>query len=126
MLGLNISSDFNWKAHCEKLASQLNQKVGLLRRMKHRISTDKLLMIAETIFNSEIRYGSSVYLQPVFEKEELKAETLSVETRQLQKIQNNMLRVVFGFKLEDKTNMTTLRNNIKMFSVNQRYVTIHY
>ena len=28
LLGLYISSDFNWKVHCEKLASQLNKKVA--------------------------------------------------------------------------------------------------
>ena len=87
--------------------------------MKNRISTEKLLLIAEGIFNSKVRYGSSVYLQPVFEKEDLKAGSLPAETSQLQKIQNNMLRVIFGYKLGDKTNMTRLRNNINMFSVNQ-------
>ena len=46
LLGLNIASDFNWKTHCEKLASQLNQRVGLLRRMRYRIPTEKLVMIA--------------------------------------------------------------------------------
>ena len=30
-----------------------------------------------------------------------------------------MLRIIFDFKLEDKTNMTRLRENINMFSVNQ-------
>ena len=30
-----------------------------------------------------------------------------------------MLRVIFRYKLEDKTNMEKLRNSIKMFSVNQ-------
>ena len=30
-----------------------------------------------------------------------------------------MLRVIFGIKLEDRTNMTNLRTNIKMFSINQ-------
>ena len=30
-----------------------------------------------------------------------------------------MLRVIFGLKLDDKTNMTRLRTNIQMFSINQ-------
>ena len=119
LLGLNISSNFNWKTHCEKLASQLNQKVGLLRRMSHRIPTDKVLIVAEAIFNSKVRYGSCVYLEPTFEKEDLKAGKLSPETHKLQVIQNNMLRMIFKCKMSDKTNMTALRNSIKMFSINQ-------
>ena len=87
--------------------------------MKHRIPIDKLLLIAEAIFNSKVRYGCCVYLQPIFEKEDLKARKITSETNKLQVIQNNMLRVIFGYKMGDKTNMTTLRNNIKMFSVNQ-------
>ena len=83
MLGLYISSDFNWKVHYEKLASQLNQKVGLLRRMRYRIPTEKLVMIAEAIVNSKIRYGSSVYLQPVFEEEDLKQRKIFPETNKI-------------------------------------------
>ena len=87
--------------------------------MKQRVPVEKLLIIAQAIINSKIAYGSSVYLQPVFEKEDLKAGFLTAEARKLQIIQNNMLRMIFGFRLEDMTNMTRVRTNIKMFSVNQ-------
>ena len=80
LLGLNISSDFTWKDCCEKLATQLNQTVGMLRRMRNRVPIEKLFIIAEAIFNSMI---SCVYPQPVFEKEELKAETPPTENRQI-------------------------------------------
>ena len=70
-----MSSDFTWKDWCEKLPTQLNQTVGMLR-----VPIEKLFIIAEAIFNSMI---SCVYPQPVFEKEELKAETLSTENRQI-------------------------------------------
>ena len=33
-------------------------------------------MIAEGIFNSKIRYGVAVYLNPVFQEEDLKMEKL--------------------------------------------------
>ena len=51
--------------------------------------------------------------------EDLKARKVTPETHKLQVIQNNMLRVVFNYKLGDKTNMEKLRNSINMFSVNQ-------
>ena len=87
--------------------------------MKQRVPIEKLLLIAQAILNSKIYYGSSVYLQPIFEKEDIKAEFLPTETRKLQTIQNNMIRMIFGYKMEDKTNMNRLRTRIKMFSVNQ-------
>ena len=34
-------------------------------------------MIAEVIFNSKISYGCSVYLNPVFDQEELKMKKIS-------------------------------------------------
>ena len=42
---------------------------------------------------SQISHGSSVYLQPVFEKVEIKTEYLPTGARKLQVIQNNMLRM---------------------------------
>ena len=105
--------------HCEKLASHLNQRAGLIRRMRYRIPTDKLLIISEAIFNSKIRNCSSVYLQPVFEKEDLKARKVTPETYKLQVIQNDMWRIVFKYQMGDKTTMEKLRNSVKILSVNQ-------
>ena len=76
-------------------------------------------MVAEALFNSVIRYGVAVYLKPVFEVEEVKAKSLSSETRRLQVIQNKMLRMIFEYTGEDRINMDNLREKIGMFSVNQ-------
>ena len=119
LLGLHVSNEFNWKIHVDKIIAELNKRMGLLRRMKKRLTRGKLIQVAESIFNSVIRYGIAVYLKPVFEKEEIKAQSLSTEARKLQTIQNKMLRVIFGFNLEDKVNMEKLRTKIGMFSVNQ-------
>ena len=37
-------------------------------------------MIAEAIFNSKLRYGVSVYLNPVYDSEDLKMRKLSRNT----------------------------------------------
>ena len=74
-----------------------------------------MLMVAESIFNSKVRYGIALYLNPTFETEDVKARKLSVEASKLQVIQNSMLRTIFNYRLLDKVNMETLRNNIKMF-----------
>ena len=79
-------------------------------------------MIAEAIFNSKIRYGISVYLNPVFDNEDLKAKKLSKNATTLQTLQNAMLRLIFGFQIKQRVNMQRLREKIKMFSVNKMCV----
>ena len=76
-------------------------------------------MVAESIFNSKIRYAIALYLNPVVDKEEIKTRKLSSDAYKLQVLQNKMLRMVFGYRIQDKVNMEKLREKIKMFSVNQ-------
>ena len=76
-------------------------------------------MVAESFFNSKIRYAIALYLNPVIDKEEIKTRKLTQEAYKLQVIQNKMLRMIFGYRMEDKINMEKLREEIKMFSVNQ-------
>jgi hypothetical protein len=70
LLGLNLNSDLNWNTHIEKLSIDLKKRIGLLKRIKQRIPRDTLVIIAEAIFNSKIRYGIAVYITPVFEEED--------------------------------------------------------
>ena len=115
----DINSDFDWSTHVEKIGMELRKRTGLLKRIKDRLPINELIIISESIFNSVIRYGISLYIVPIYEKEDLKARKLPGATKDLQVLQNNMLRVIMGLKLEDHTNMEKLRFGIKMFSVNQ-------
>ena len=84
LLGLNINSDFEWSTHIEKINIELKKRIGLLRRIRHRIPKRKIVIIAEAIFNSKVRYGIAVYLRPVFEEEDLKMKRLPKNTTVLQ------------------------------------------
>ena len=119
LLGLHINSEFNWSNHIDNISIELNQRIGLLRRIKQRIPKNKLIIIAEAIFNSKLRYGIAVYLNPIFDKEDLKVNKLSENARKLQVLQNKMLRTILGININSHVNMQKLRNKIKMFSVNQ-------
>ena len=63
-----------------------------------------------------------MYLNPVFDNEDLKAKKLSKNASTLQTLQNAMLRLIFGFQIKQRVNMQRLREKIKMFSVNQMCV----
>ena len=83
LLGLHINSDFTWSTHIYEISKELRHKIGLLKRIKKRIPKNKIILVAEAIFNSKIRYGISVYLSPVFEEEDLKWKILPAGTRSL-------------------------------------------
>ena len=90
-----------------------DKKIGLLKRIKQKIPSDKLIIIAEPIFNGMIRY---IYLIPTFEKEYLKAQKLTTETSSLQTMQNNMLRVIHRLRISHHVKMQRqqkkIRNNV--------------
>ena len=52
-----------------------------------------MIIIAKAIFNSKIRYGIAAYLIPIFEREEVKMKKLSPHAKELQVVQNSMVRV---------------------------------
>ena len=118
MLGLTINPDLNWTSHTDKLCTSLKQRLGLLRRIKHKVNSHKLQIVAESIFQSKIRYGISVYTNPKFEFNHLE-QPMDPNIARLQVIQNDMMRLLVGKKRSSHTNMEKLRKELKMFSVNQ-------
>ena len=122
LLGLHINSSFEWSTHIEELMIELKKRMGLLKRIKRRVPKDKLIIIAEAIFNSKIRYGIAAYLIPIFEREDVKMGKLSPHAKELQVVQNSMVRVILGLKQANHVNMKEQRVKIKMLSVNQMAV----
>ena len=58
-------------------------------------------------------------MKPVFEEEELKTEYLPAETKQLQTVQNDMIRAICGYRRSQHVNMKKVRDKYKLMSVNQ-------
>ena len=105
--------------HVEKIIIDLKKRMGLLKRIKQRIPREKLIIIAEAIFNSKIRYGIAIYITPVFNEEDLRLKRLPKNTTSLQTLQNSMIRLIFGLKKSNHINRKKTREKIKMMSVNQ-------
>ena len=70
LLGLHVNSNLDWHTHIEKISRELKMRIGLLKRIKNRVPTDNLVMVAEAIFNSKIRYVLALNLNPVFDEED--------------------------------------------------------
>ena len=88
LLGLTVNSDLNWTTHVDKLSTTLKQRLGFLRRIKYKVNSNKLQMIAEAIFQSKLRYGISVYTIPKFEFNNLE-QAMDPNISKLQVIQND-------------------------------------
>ena len=68
------------------------------------------------------RYGVAVFLKPVYDEEDLKERKLPKNTYTLQTLQNSIIRVIYGLKIQNCVNMKNVREKIKMMSVNQMAV----
>ena len=112
LLGLTVNSDLNWTTHVDKLSTTLKQRLGLLRRLKYKVNSHKLQIVAEAIFQSKIRYGISVYTIPKFEFHNLE-QAMDPNITKLQVIQNDMVRLLKGKDRKSHTNMEKLRQELK-------------
>ena len=115
LLGLRINSSLDWKSHINYLCNTLKQRIALLKRIKLKVPTEALRIIAESIFNAKLRYGIAVYFKPRLKEGD---ESCTIQDP-LQVLQNDMLRELFGHKRADRVNMEQLRKNKDMLSVNQ-------
>ena len=114
LLGLHFSSAIDWKIHLDKLIAKLNQRLGILRRLKSKMPQDKLKIIGEAIFTSVARYGIAVYLKP-----RLHSDAACEELNRLQIVQNKMFRLLAGKKVKDKVRVEELARKFGLMSINQ-------
>ena len=91
LLGLRINSSLDWKSHINYLCNILKQRIALLKRIKLRVPTETLRVIADAIFNAKLRYGIAVYFKPRLNEED---ESCKIQ-EPLQVPQNDMLRELF-------------------------------
>ena len=50
-----------------------------------------------------------MYLTPIFDREEVKMEKFPPHTKELQIVQNSMVRVILGLKQANQVNMSEVR-----------------
>ena len=60
LLGMNLDDDLGWKSHIEGkggIIPSLNSRLFLIKRLRKCVNKDSLKKIADSLFNSKIRYG---------------------------------------------------------------------
>ena len=114
LLGVQVSSDLSWRCHIDYICSKMNQRLGILRRLRNKVPQEKLRIIAGAIFTSVARYGIAVYSKP-----RLHSDPLREDLQKLQVIQNKMFRLLAGKSLLDKVCVEDLGKKFNMMSINQ-------
>lgn len=116
MLGFQISQDLDWKDHIEKLIEKLNTRTALISRLvKTGWPAGTLSIVGEALCNSLIRYGSAVYATVRISE----ICPTNGMMKQLQLMQNNMMRTILKLKRHDQISVQTLLQETGYMSVNQ-------
>ena len=118
MLGVTFDNDLKWESQVfgkGGIIASLNQRLHFLRRLKNFINKEALKKVANSIFNSKVRYGLQLIGRVRWSSE----DSVQGNLKAVQKIQNKMLRLLNGSNLIDKISTKTLLEKANMLSVNQ-------
>jgi len=115
LLGIIFSSDLKWNRHISSLIEKVHHRLHILKNLSHLLPRAVLTIVAECLIMSNIRY-----CLPLFGRSRQNdLEPIPSEQSKLQVIQNHMLRTIYALKIKDKTNMTKLRTQKDVMSINQ-------
>ena len=86
---------WRFKIFSMKFSGHPAQRLGILARVKTKVTKEKLKTISEAIFMSKVRYGLAVYSKPKFEFNH-QEQAMDPNIAKLQVIQNDLLRLIRG------------------------------
>ena len=107
-LGLFPDSSLTWDEHVLKLCSKLAPKVGILRRLRHVISTDCLKMIYQSTVQSLIDYCITVW-----------GFSSNRNLDLVQRLQNRAARIILGNYSRDVRGIDLVKE-LGWFNIRQR------
>ena len=115
VLGVTITNDLNWKTHVENLCNNISTRIGLLYRLKSKLNEKQLQVLADGLIISQIRYCLSVFSKVRLEESEPKC----VNLQNIQKLINNVLRLINNVKKSDHIPIQKLAKDISWSSLNR-------
>ena len=115
LLGMYLTDDFQWKEHINKTISALKSRLFLITRLKNKISQSSLKRIADSIFNSKLRYGVHLCGKVRPSESDPRQGTLD----ELQKVQNKLFRTLNNSRISEKISTKSIAQKLNMLTVNQ-------
>jgi len=117
LLGIFIQSDLKWGRQIDKVTSECNYAMSILRRLKEHLAKKELRTIADGLVMSKLRY-----CLPVYAAESLRlrdSDPHTIVQQRLQLIQNDMLRVIEHKRRRDHVRIADLLDDTNLLSINQ-------
>ena len=118
LLGMTMDDNQAWKSHIHGkggLIPSLNKRLYTLKRLRNHLNDACLKKVADSIFTSKLRYGLQLCSKVRWTSEEKKEGLM----KDLQKIQNKLVRFLNKSTIKDKVNTGFMLNKFKMASINQ-------
>ena len=118
LLGMTLDDSQCWNTHFYGkggVFSALNQRLFIIRRMKNHLMPASLRKVAESLFNSKLRYGLQMCGKIRWKESDPTPKLL----KDLQVSQNKMLRLLNNSRISDKVSTASLLQKFNMMSVNQ-------
>jgi len=117
ILGVQVSRNLKWKTHREKLAKDVNYRIGKLARLSRNLGTRELKMIAHGLVNSKLRYCLSTYGSDALRLSE--SDSKNAEMKALQTLQNKMARTILHITPGEKARTSDILSKLDLLSINQ-------
>ena len=118
LLGISFEDNQKWTHQVygkNGVIAALNRRQYVIKRLKNHVNMKSLLKIVDGLFTSKIRYGLQLYGK-VRRKD---ADPTSEIFKDIQIIQNNLMRYITGKKLSDKISIKQLLEDTNSLSINQ-------
>ena len=118
LLGMNMQNDLTWTEHIKGkggVISSLNRRLYTIMRLNNSLNKKALIKVADSLFNSKIRYG----LQLLGKVKMSNAECQNQDLQQIQLVQNKLVRFLNNKRISDRIQTETLIKQVNMLSVNR-------
>ena len=97
LLGLHIDNKLSWETHTTKVLSALNQRIGMLRHLRPKLTPEQLKILVNGLVYSKVRYGQAIFGRARFLQEDPKKKSHEA----IQTALNSVMRLVAGISLRD-------------------------
>ena len=117
LLGVCITEDLKWNSQIEKLISEMNYGVSVLWRLRRVLGNREMKLIADGLITSKIRYALPVHGVELLRTTDSQPNSGLLQS--IQKVQNNVLRIITGHKRSEHVRITDMLKATSQISVNQ-------
>ena len=105
-LGVTINSDLTWKNHINLVTTKIARAIGVIRRIRYRLSKKTAMMLYETLIVSHISYGNIIW-----------ASSYKTYLQKIFLLQKRALKLCSGIACKSNQQFAGARN------INARYIT---